>query len=215
MDRFDPRWDDDRDPTKSADREWGGRSGRDQVGEPRCYCPRRRVAGMLPANRWGVCGPDSEHPRPGLAPLQHAHVHGVVSFAHQIRDGSRRDAGVGQEAHRTLCRQGVQLVLGQCGRVSERLADVLGFQVWQVRDDVSGTQAVGHEIDDVGHRNAEPTNGGPPCQEAGMVRDAIQWVRHRPITYGHSSPARLMPRRVFNPADAMPARAECTTARRG
>jgi hypothetical protein len=29
MDRFDPRWDDDRDRTQSADRDWGGRSGRD------------------------------------------------------------------------------------------------------------------------------------------------------------------------------------------
>jgi len=29
MDRFDPRWDDDRDRTRSADRDWGGRSGRD------------------------------------------------------------------------------------------------------------------------------------------------------------------------------------------
>ena len=29
MDRFDPRWDDDRDPIRAADREWGGRSGRD------------------------------------------------------------------------------------------------------------------------------------------------------------------------------------------
>ena len=28
MDRFDPRWDDDRDHTQSADRDWGGRSGR-------------------------------------------------------------------------------------------------------------------------------------------------------------------------------------------
>ena len=29
MDRFDSRWDDDRDRTQSADRDWGGRSGRD------------------------------------------------------------------------------------------------------------------------------------------------------------------------------------------
>ena len=29
MDRFDPRWDDDRDRSPSADRDWGGRSGRD------------------------------------------------------------------------------------------------------------------------------------------------------------------------------------------
>ena len=29
MDRFDPRWDDNRDRTHSADRDWGGRSGRD------------------------------------------------------------------------------------------------------------------------------------------------------------------------------------------
>jgi DNA-binding MarR family transcriptional regulator len=43
MDRFDPRWDDDRDHTQSADRDWGGRSGR-SADDPRHSHERRPFA---------------------------------------------------------------------------------------------------------------------------------------------------------------------------
>lgn len=45
MDRFDPRWADDRDSDRSADRDWGGRSGRDAE-----HAPDHEARGLFARN---------------------------------------------------------------------------------------------------------------------------------------------------------------------
>ena len=76
--------------------------------------------------------------------LQRADVDRIVAESRQKRDGVRRDAGIGQEAHGSGAER-MQLILGQGRRVAERLPDILHVQIGQITDDLFGRHAVGHE----------------------------------------------------------------------
>jgi hypothetical protein len=77
----------------------------------------------------------------------------VVAKSRQERDGVRRDAGIGQEAHESGAKR-MQLVLGQGRRVAKRLPDVHQVEIGQIHDDLLRGHAVGHEVHDV--RNRDP-----------------------------------------------------------
>ena len=72
----------------------------------------------------------------------------------------------------------MEFVLRQGSGVGERLANVFLFQVRKVLDDLRRRQAVGNEVDHVGDRDAKAADGGSPGQDIGVLRDAIECIRH-------------------------------------
>jgi hypothetical protein len=56
----------------------------------------------------------------------------------------------------------VELVLGESSGVREGSAYIPFFDVGQVGDDLHRCHAVGDEVDDVGDRDAQPTDGRQP-----------------------------------------------------
>jgi len=113
-----------------------------------------------------------------LAILRSVHVKGadvdrVVAKSRQERDGVRRDAGIGQEAHDSGAER-MQLVLGQGCRVAKRLPDVHQVEIGQIHDDLLRGHAVGHEVHDVRNRDPQPSDGRSPPQQPGNVSDSVE-----------------------------------------
>ena len=71
-----------------------------------------------------------------------------------------------------------QAVVRQRGRVRQRLADVLIFEVGTLGDDFGRSHPIRQKVDDVTDRDAQTTNGGAPRKNTGIVTDSIKGVRH-------------------------------------
>ena len=109
--------------------------------------------------------------------VKRADVEGIVAESRQERDGVRRDAGIGQEAHDSGA-QRMQLVLGQGCRITKRLPDVLQVEVEQIDDDLLRGHTVGHEVHDVRNGDPQPANSRSPAQQPGNVSNSVEGPLH-------------------------------------
>ena len=78
--------------------------------------------------------------------------------------------------------QRVELVFGEHGRIRQGLADVLDLEVGKVSHDVRRRHPIRHEVDDVGHGYAEPTDARAAGQNLRVLGDAIKRLRHSVLT---------------------------------
>jgi hypothetical protein len=72
----------------------------------------------------------------------------------------------------------VDFVLGQGGRVGERLMDVFFLEVREFRDDLRRRHPVCDEIDDMRDGDPEAADRCPPGEDGRILRDAIERAFH-------------------------------------
>ena len=72
----------------------------------------------------------------------------------------------------------MKLILSQHRGISKGLPNVFLFQIREIGDDLRRRHAVGHEVDDMGHGDADAVYGGPAGQHVRILGDAIERVRH-------------------------------------
>ena len=72
----------------------------------------------------------------------------------------------------------MDFVLGQGGRVGQRLADVFLLEVRELGDDLRWRHPVCDEVDDVGNGDSQPADRRPPREDKGVLRDAIKRAFH-------------------------------------
>lgn len=102
----------------------------------------------------------------------------LVPSLKKEQNGGGRNAGVGKETQTRLGVQRVELVFGEHGRIRQGLADVLDLEVGKVSNDVRRRHPIRHEVDDVGHGYAEPTDARAAGQNLRVLGDAIKRLRH-------------------------------------
>jgi len=72
----------------------------------------------------------------------------------------------------------VDFVLGEGGRVGERLADVFLLEVRELHDHLRRRHPVCDEVDDMRDRNPQTTDRRPPGEDGRVLRDAIERFFH-------------------------------------
>jgi len=103
-----------------------------------------------------------------------AQVRSVVSRCPEPINHAPRDSHVCQESHGTSPSWNVNLFLREPSGILERLADIVGFEVGIVGEDLLLGSAVGDLPDDDRYADAHAADCGAPAEDLWIERDAIK-----------------------------------------